>query len=271
LRSWIQDGASEEAPEGKERWERKAGFGNGFGTFWFAAQCDCRANSKWDRHVEKAVHCDFGSRRTFCLSEWYVNIPRIPDYTDVQVNAASRKLSPEQLSGNLESTIDSDLAGSTTAAPRLQRSLQRLNESVAEFEKIYATHADMEVGEDGWDDALSNILNGVQLTDDMFDNATALENKINQTLIRREELKEQRSRRKSMSRYIANVFPLLKFLVDVGGMAAQVKSVNVSVLIPDGGLCSGFDRIACVRRGCWGMHSDNCAICWNYIGSHNGG
>jgi hypothetical protein len=103
----------------------------------------------------------------------------------------------------------------------LAKSLQRLNESVTEFEEIYAKHADKEVEKKG-DNALSKVLNDVQLTDDMFDNATALENRINQTLTRREELKEDRSRRKSMSRYIANVFPLLKFLVDIGGMAAQV-------------------------------------------------
>jgi hypothetical protein len=109
-----------------------------------------------------------------------------------------------------------------SGAPRLQKSLQRLNDSVLEFEKIYAKHSDKEIEQNGWDNALSKVLNDVQLTDDMFDNATALENRINLTLTRREELKEERSRRKSMSRYIANVFPLLKFLVDVGGMAAQV-------------------------------------------------
>ena len=93
--------------------------------------------------------------------------------------------------------------------------------------------------------ALSKVLNDVQLTDDMFDNATALENRINQTLTRREELKEDRSRRKSMSRYIANVFPLLKFLVDVGGMAAQVLH---SILVINSRLPVVFQlRLYCVR------------------------
>jgi hypothetical protein len=128
----------------------------------------------------------------------------------------------EQQKENLHSRVDSDLTGSSSAEPRLAKSLQRLNESVTEFEEIYAKHADKEVEKKGWDNALSKVLNDVQLTDDMFDNAIALENRINQTLTRREELKEDRSRRKSMSRYIANVFPLLKFLVDIGGMAAQV-------------------------------------------------
>jgi hypothetical protein len=144
---------------------------------------------------------------------------------------ANRKLSTahiEEQKENLQSRVESYLPASTSGGPRLERSLKRLNESVEEFEKIYAKHADKEVERNGWDNALSNVLNDVQLTDDMFDNATALENRINQTLTRREELKEERSRRKSMSRYIANVFPLLKFLVDVGGMAAQVvPSISV--------------------------------------------
>lgn len=128
----------------------------------------------------------------------------------------------------MQNRVDSYVTGSSSAEPRLEKSLQRLNESVAEFEKIYAKHADKEVEKNGWDNALSKVLNDVQLTDNMFDNATALENRINQTLIRREELKEDRGRRKSMSRYITNVFPLLKFLVDVGGMAAQVlHSISV--------------------------------------------
>jgi hypothetical protein len=118
--------------------------------------------------------------------------------------------------------VPSYLPESVDADPRLKKSFQRLNESVADFEKIYAKHTDKEVELNGWDNALSKVLNEVQLTDDMFDNAAALENRIDQTLTRREELKEERSRRKSMSRYIANVFPLLKFLVDVGEMAAQV-------------------------------------------------
>jgi hypothetical protein len=130
----------------------------------------------------------------------------------------------EERKDKVQAKVDSYLAGSTSSGPRLEKSLKRLNESVEEFEKIYAKHADKEVERNGWDNALSNVLNDVQLTDDMFDNATALENRINQTLTRREELKEERSRRKSMSRYIANVFPLLKFLVDVGGMAAQVTN-----------------------------------------------
>jgi DNA repair exonuclease SbcCD ATPase subunit len=141
------------------------------------------------------------------------------------VPGTDRKLSTahiEEEKENLQSRVESFLPASTSGAPRLERSLKRLNESVEEFEKIYAKHADKEVERNGWDNALSNVLNDVQLTDDMFDNATALENRINQTLTRREELKEERSRRKSMTRYIANVFPLLKFLVDVGGMAAQV-------------------------------------------------
>jgi hypothetical protein len=134
----------------------------------------------------------------------------------------------EQQKENLQNRVDSYVTGSSSAEPRLEKSLQRLNESVAEFEKIYAKHADKEVEKNGWDNALSKVLNDVQLTDNMFDNATALENRINQTLIRREELKEDRGRRKSMSRYITNVFPLLKFLVDVGGMAAQVlHSISV--------------------------------------------
>jgi hypothetical protein len=138
---------------------------------------------------------------------------------------ADSKLSTAHIEGraeNVQSRVDSYLGRSPSAGPRLERSLKRLNESVAEFETIYAKHADKEVERNGWDNALSKVLNDVQLTDDMFDNATALENRINQTLTRREERKEERSRRKSMSRYIANVFPLLKFLVDVGGMAAQV-------------------------------------------------
>jgi hypothetical protein len=129
--------------------------------------------------------------------------------------------------------------------------MQRLNESVAEFEKIYAKHTDKEVEKNGWDSALSKVLNDVQLTDDMFDNAATLENRINQTLTRREELKEDRSRRKSMSRYIANVFPLLKFLVDVGEMAAQVI-FQIALLKLDCGLCSSFhgiESILCCRGG----------------------
>jgi len=133
----------------------------------------------------------------------------------------------------------------------LKKSFQRLNESVAEFEKIYAKHTDKEVEQNGWDNALSKVLNEVQLTDDMFDNIAALENRIDQTLTRREELKEERFRRKSMSRYIANVFPLLKFLVDVGEMAAQV-SIRSALLMLDGGLCSSFcciEGILCRRGG----------------------
>lgn len=126
-----------------------------------------------------------------------------------------------------------------------------MNESVADFEKIYAKHTDKEVELNGWDNALSKVLNEVQLTDDMFDNAAALENRIDQTLTRREELKEERSRRKSMSRYIANVFPLLKFLADVGEMAAQV-TLPMALLTLDGGLypgCCCIESILCRGGG----------------------
>lgn len=54
-----------------------------------------------------------------------------------------------------------------------------------------------------------------------------------------------------MSRYIANVFPLLKFLVDVGEMAVQV-SIQIALLMLDGGLRSSFcciEGILCRRGG----------------------
>jgi 3-phenylpropionate/cinnamic acid dioxygenase small subunit len=161
---------------------------------------------------------------TFAKSTSIFNSPQLNTVHDELASDPDRKFSTahiEQQKENLHSRVDSYLTGSSSAEPRLAKSLQRLNESVTEFEEIYAKHADKEVEKKG-DNALSKVLNDVQLTDDMFDNAAALENRINQTLTRREELKEDRSRRKSMSRYIVNVFPLLKFLVDIGGMAAQV-------------------------------------------------
>jgi hypothetical protein len=65
-------------------------------------------------------------------------------------------------------------------------------------------------------------LNEISPTDDMFRSAAALESRINETMIRREELQEERKRRQSLSRYVVSVFPLVKFLVDLGGMAVQV-------------------------------------------------
>jgi hypothetical protein len=61
----------------------------------------------------------------------------------------------------------------------------------------------------------------------MFDNAAVLEQRINQSMIRRSEIKEAQTRRKSLSRYIVNVFPLVKFLLDVGEMAAQVTLIQL--------------------------------------------
>lgn len=150
------------------------------------------------------------------------NAPQLNAVPDELRTDSDSKFSTAHIEQQKENLQSRYLTRSSSAEPRLAKSLQRLNESVTEFEEIYAKHADKEVEKNGWDNALSKVLNGVQLTDDMFDNATALENRINLTLTRREELKEDRSRRKSMSRYIANVFPLLKFLVDIGGMAAQV-------------------------------------------------
>lgn len=70
-------------------------------------------------------------------------------------------------------------------------------------------------------------MNDIPLTEDMFDNAAVLEQRINQSMIRRGEIKEAQTRRKSLSRYIVNVFPLVKFLLDVGEMAAQVTLIQL--------------------------------------------
>jgi hypothetical protein len=64
----------------------------------------------------------------------------------------------------------------------------------------------------------------------MFDNAAVLEQRINQSMIHRGEIKEAQARRKSLSRYIVNVFPLVKFLLDVGGMAVQVTRIQLGAI-----------------------------------------
>ena len=139
-----------------------------------------------------------------------------------------------------------------SAIPRLERSRELLESSIREFQQTYAQLKDKGDGSNtSWD--LGDISNDIPLTDDIFDNAAVLEQRINQTLIRRGEIIQVQTRRKSLSRYVVNVSPLVKFLLDIGGMAAQVTRIQL------GGCFSliGYRESAClscsagILCGCW--------------------
>jgi hypothetical protein len=133
-------------------------------------------------------------------------------------------LSKHQTKDSTHSQIETRLANSSSPlSPRLERSLQRLNVSVDGFEQIYAKHKSKEKETDRLSDSLSKVLSDISLTDGLFDSAAALENRINETMIEREERNGEPNRRQSLSRYVVSMFPLVKFLVDFGGMASQVS------------------------------------------------
>lgn len=170
------------------------------------------------------------SRSSSCIKLPHIFIPLIVSVTDSavgnqnQTRQSSTQAIPTSHEGtdSLYSRMETLVGIPTAAEPRLQRSLQRLNASIEGFEQIYAKHQRKGKYRDGLSDSLSKVLNEISPTDDMFHSAAALESRINETMIKREELQEERKRRQSLSRYVVSVFPLVKFLVDLGGMAVQV-------------------------------------------------
>jgi len=61
---------------------------------------------------------------------------------------------------------------------------------IDEFEQIYTKLKSKGKNSEDFSDSISTMLNEVSLIDDMFDSAAALETRINETMIEREELKE---------------------------------------------------------------------------------
>jgi hypothetical protein len=122
------------------------------------------------------------------------------------------------------SGVVSQLASMSDTETRLERSLQCLNLSIERYEQIYAKHKSKDKTTTGLNDSLSKVLNNVSLTDEIFDSAAALENRINEAIIGREEVKEVRTRQRDLSRYVLSVVPLVKLLLDIGGCAAQVRT-----------------------------------------------
>lgn len=77
--------------------------------------------------------------------------------------------------------------------------------------------------EDGsLNDAILSVLNQVSSADASFDTAAALEDVIDEALVRRDQKSNERSLAKTIGRFVAKIYPLAKILVEIGGIAAQV-------------------------------------------------
>lgn len=116
----------------------------------------------------------------------------------------------------------------TSANSRLTKSLRELNDSITSFEHIYARHRERAKYPSALDDnVLEEVLQQTISGEDIFHNATVLENRIIDHVNLQTEGNGEQARRRSNCLHVAKLIPLVKLFADIGGVAAQVSFLSL--------------------------------------------
>jgi hypothetical protein len=136
----------------------------------------------------------------------------------------------------------------------LERALQRLNESLKEFEQTYASHHIGDVVVHNWDDESISMLMQEVTPGGLFGAAVAFGNAITETVTQKTELDGVvKQKRSILVGFVGKLLPLIKVLLIVGDAAAQVRqALYQDVTFVD--FC---------------VHS--CYSCFTRVTTHNGG
>lgn len=102
----------------------------------------------------------------------------------------------------------------------MERSLHLLEDSIHEFERVYADYGG-KLQDYSLDVPQLNASDPAVLSDNISDTAAALEERIDEMLNRRDAQRDL-PKRKSVCGFMTKLYPLAAMLLDLGSSAAQV-------------------------------------------------
>jgi len=107
--------------------------------------------------------------------------------------------------------------------------LSQLKSSIERFEHVYNSHLEASSSNLSQNTALGEMLQDAMAGEGLMATAGLLETKMNYIADKDAKRSEGSISKQSSSLYIAKVLPLVKLVMDVGGLAAQVsKSIQSS-------------------------------------------
>jgi hypothetical protein len=160
--------------------------------------------------------------------------------------------SPKELKGFVTS-LESN-SQHITHTKRLERALQRLNESLKEFEQTYDAQHIGEVVVHKWDDESISMLMQEVTPGGLFGVAVGFGNAITETVAQKTELDGVDKRKRSiLIGFVGKLLPLIKVLLVVGDAAAQVRQAL-------------YQDVTFV-----GFRVHSCSSCFTRVTTHNGG